>query len=181
MSITELDGGNVAGDSALTPMTTTDPSVETWGATPQDVKDLLPHVTFAAPAAASNPHYTQGTTAPLTDDTLQRFIEKAAMRVSIRLRNYDAVPVDARPLLREAARDAVATGAAHYAQAALYPAASSPNDGDAYADRLWERFQDALASAATLAADEAADGAAGAGGGITFSFPAPIFHDGWAG
>lgn len=154
--------------------------VDTWGATPQDVKDLLLHITFAAPASSSNAHYAQNTTTTVTDDVLRRYIEAVAVQVSARLRGFASLPENAKPPIRAAARNVVATGAAHYAQTALFPSASDPNDGDAYADRLAERFEAGLLALGTIYDSEAADGGGAAGGGVLYSFPGPpLFPDRW--
>lgn len=154
---------------------------ETWDTTPQDVKDLLPHVSFLPSVANSNLHYVQATTGGITDATLNRFIQMTALTVTYHARGYELVPAEHVPLIRSAARDATATGAAHYAQAALFPSSAAPNDGDAYAERLQERFQEALATLAQLIADATAAGRLGARSAVSHTFPAPLFPDGWAG
>ena len=151
---------------------------------------LLPHESIdAAPdmrPAISNDVYA-GLTASgdrtgrrLTRADVEAFIESVATRVSARLWRLDSTPERFRENLRVMARDLVANGAAHYVQAALFPASASPNDGNAYADRLWQRFKTDLDDMVTQVDDVIDDGdpdAPGSVGRAAWSSPAPFFSD----
>lgn len=163
---------------------------ETYGCTVDDVLRLLPHVTVdevpAVTPGVSNEMYL-GRTATgdrtgrrLTRADVEAFIESVATRVSARLWRLDSTPERFRENLRVMARDLVANGAAHYVQAALFPASASPNDGSAYADRLWQRFKTELDDMATQVDDVIDEGIPDAPGGVgrvAWSAPAPLFGD----
>lgn len=163
---------------------------ETYGCTVDDVLRLLPHESIdEAPnmrPAISNDLYS-GLTASgdrtgrrLTRADVEAFIESVATRVSARLWRLDKTPERFRENLRVMARDLVANGAAHYVQAALFPASAGPNDGSAYADRLWQRFKTELDDMATQVDDVIDEGdpdTPGSVGRAAWSAPAPFFSD----
>ena len=116
----------------------------------------------------------------LTRADVEAFIESVATRVSARLWRLDSTPERFRENLRVMARDLVANGAAHYVQAALFPASAGPNDGNAYADRLWQRFKTDLDDMVTQVDEVIDDGDPDTPGGVgrsAWSAPAPFFSD----
>ena len=162
----------------------------TFGCTVDDVLRFLPHVTVdetqAAVPGVSNELYLgrvasgDRTGRRLTRGDVEAFIESVATRVSARLWRLDKTPERFRENLRVMARDLVANGAAHYVQAALFPASAGPNDGNAYADRLWQRFKTDLDDMVTQVDDVIDDGDPDAPGGVAhaaWSAPAPFFPD----
>ena len=176
MTTTIIDGGPI--DMPDEPTTAEIVAHETWGATVQDVKHRLPHIYFGAPSAgSSNPRYAQNTTASISDDVIRQFIYDAAADVSARIHRYEQVPERTRETLRLKARAVVADGAAHYVQSAWFPSSSDPNNGSAYAERLWERFSTRLDTLGALVDDEADSGPLSASGRVSYEFPAPMFPD----
>lgn len=162
----------------------------TFGCTVDDVLRFLPHVTVDVTQAdvpgVSNPLYMgrdasgDRTGRRLTRADVEAFIESVATRVSARLWRLDSTPERFRDNLRVMARDLVANGAAHYVQAALFPASAGPNDGNAYADRLWQRFKTDLDDMVTQVDDVIDDGDPDTPGGVahaSWSAPAPFFPD----
>ena len=162
----------------------------TFGCTVADVLRFLPHVTVDETQAnvpgVSNELYLgraasgDRTGRRLTRADVEAFIESVATRVSARLWRLDKTPERFRENLRVMARDLVANGAAHYVQAALFPASAGPNDGSAYADRLWQRFKTDLDDMATQVDDVIDDGdpdTPGSVGRTAWSAPAPFFSD----
>ena len=162
----------------------------TFGCTVDDVLRFLPHVTVdvtqAAVPGVSNELYLgraasgDRTGRRLTRADVEAFIVQVATRVSARLWRLDSTPERFRDNLRVMARDLVANGAAHYVQAALYPASASPNDGNAYADRLWQRFKTDLDDMVTQVDDVIDEGipdTPGGAGRAAWSAPAPLFGD----
>lgn len=162
----------------------------TFGCTVDDVMRFLPHESIDEVPnmrpAISNDLYS-GLTASgdrtgrrLTRADVEAFIESVATRVSARLWRLDKTPERFRENLRVMARDLVANGAAHYVQAALFPASAGPNDGNAYADRLWQRFKTDLDDMVTQVDDVIDEGIPDAPGGVgraAWSAPAPLFGD----
>lgn len=162
----------------------------TYGCTVDDVLRLLPHVTVdevpAVTPGVSNELYLgraasgDRTGRRLTRADVEAFIESVATRVSARLWRLDSTPERFRENLRVMARDLVANGAAHYVQAALFPASAGPNDGSAYADRLWQRFKTDLDDMVTQVDEVIDDGDPDTPGGVaraSWSAPAPFFPD----
>lgn len=118
---------------------------ETWGCTVEDVKRRLLHISFEAPVATDlDDPYFQNAPRGQSDDDIQEAIYDAASDVTARIIRYDQVPERTQSHLRTMARRVVADGAAHILITAAFPAGAAPNDGDAYADRLWQRFQTRL-------------------------------------
>ena len=163
---------------------------ETYGCTVDDVLRLLPHVTVdevpAVTPGVSNELYLgraasgDRTGRRLTRSDVEAFIAQVATRVSARLWRLDSTPERFRENLRVMARDLVANGAAHYVQAALFPASAGPNDGSAYADRLWQRFKTDLDDMVTQVDDVIDEGipdTPGSVGRTAWSSPAPFFSD----
>ena len=162
----------------------------TFGCTVDDVLRFLPHVTVdetqADAPGVSNELYLgrvasgDRTGRRLTRGDVEAFIVQVATRVSARLWRLDKTPERFRENLRVMARDLVANGAAHYVQAALFPASAGPNDGSAYADRLWQRFKTDLDDMVTQVDDVIEDGDPNTPGGVgrsAWSAPAPFFPD----
>ena len=163
----------------------------TFGCTVDDVLRLLPGETIDdAPKVRpgiGNDLYEgvratgERTGRRLTRADVEAFIVQVATRVSARLWRLDRTPERFREDTRVMARDLVANGAAHYVQAALFPASSGPNDSNAYADRLWQRFTtelDDLADRVDTVIDKDQDpDTPGTVSRVAFSAPAPYFPD----
>lgn len=177
-------------------VTAEDPTPQdvSFGCTVGDVLRLLPHVGLGAPLHTAvlgggvlgemvpgydpaDPYATPQVRR-LTPEDVQAFIQSAGSGVLARIYRYEQVPERVREHIRVRARDLVATGAAHYTQAALHPASSGPNDGGAYADRLWQRFQTDLDEVkATIDEEIATPSPDPVGGGVSGAFPPALFPD----
>ena len=152
---------------------------EVFGCEVVDVMRLLPNITVDDSLAnvPSNPRY-MGSGRSISSADVEAFIRMVSQRVNARLWKFDSTPERFRDNIRIMANDAVTNGAAHYVQSAVFPGSTSPNNGDSYADRLWQRFQTDL-DAAVEAVSEAVDsppGVGGAGSVVGYS-PAPFFPD----
>ena len=169
----------------MTVVTETDPTPQdvSFGCTVDDVLRLLPGVQLGAPLAAdaptpSNSYYQSPQVRKLTADDVTAFIQSVGSRVLARIYRYEQVPDRVREHIHTMARDLVATGAAHYVQAARHPAASGPNNGAAYADRLWQRFQTDLDDVKATIEGELENPTPGmTAGAVSGSFPDPFFPD----
>lgn len=170
----------------MTVVTEVDPTPQdvSFGCTVADVLRLLPGVQVGTPLAegavppGGNEFYKSPQVRRLTEDDVEAFIQSVGSRVLARIYRYEQVPDRVREHIHTMARDLVATGAAHYVQAALHPAASGPNNGGAYADRLWQRFQTDLDEVrATIDAELENPTPGLSPGSVSGSFPDPLFPD----
>lgn len=164
-----------------------------FGCTVQDVLRLLPHVSVGAvlhtaalgkavlgetvPGYDPSDPYATPQVRRLTAEDVAAFIQSVGSRVQARIYRYEQVPDRVQEHIRTMARDLVATGAAHYVQAAVHPGSAGVNNGNAYAERLWERFQTDLDEVRSTIDRELEDPSTGNGGGASGSFPPPLFPD----
>lgn len=164
-----------------------------FGCTVADVLRLLPHVSVGAvlhtavlgeavigetvPGHDPSDPYATPQVRRLTVSDVEAFIQRVGSRVMARVYRYEQIPERTREHIVTMARDLVATGAAHYVQAALHPGSTGVNNGSAYAERLWERFQTDLDDVRAEIDRELEDPSAGSGGGASGGFPAPLFPD----
>lgn len=148
-----------------------------FGCTVADVLRLLPHIEVGAPVVV-DAEYGPTQVRHLTEADVEGFIQAVGSRVLARIYRYEAVPERTQEHIRTMARDLVATGAAHYVQAAVHPGASNPNDGSSYAAMLWDRFTTDLDDVRATIDRELEDPSDGIpSGGITGFFPPPMFTD----
>lgn len=151
---------------------------EVFGCEVEDVLRLLPGVTVSdAVVSASNPRY-QGTGRTVSRDDVEAFIRQVATRVKARLWRFAQTPEQFRENITVMAGDLVANGAASYVQAAVFPAASSPNDGSAYSNVLWSRFQTDMEKLEKTVDDTVGENPGLGAGPAAWSAPAPFFPDG---
>lgn len=137
------------------------PDDVTYGATPADVKALLPHR-----------RWTAGTKPDEAD--VARYLTSIASTLNISA----PLPVDpdVRRRLEALCRRAVVLGAAAEAEAAANPERARPNETSSYATWLLERYQEAVEKAEVYAEEIAAGNVPGIGdvdADPAWSFPDP--------
>lgn len=148
------------------------PATPDYGASVNDVRELLPHATISADSVPS-------------EDDVAGYLTRIAGRVAVRLgtparwwRSVESVEL--------AARDLIALGAAAYAEDARFPERSSSVGTARYGAVLWERFTAALDELATavLTPPPNTDGApppvdpvTGLASRPAARFPPPLFTD----
>ncbi len=149
----------------------TAPAEPDYGASVNDVRELLPHVTLSPDSHPS-------------ELDVAGYLSRIAGRVAVRLGSPAGWYRDADSVTG-AARDVIALGAAAYAEDARHPERSASVGTSRYGAVLWERFQSALdelaAAALTPPASSGPDVPAPGGSGLdpqpAYSFPAPLFTD----